>query len=202
MRQSRSIKTELVISMTLAEIFLLMLFVVWYSVGGGAGPEWERIAKGLQQKIVDLEKQLQAKDARIADLEKIKAILEKAAPATPPATETPQVQIGNGNGNGTNTNVSQHGRSNLTAPCSERGLKDILFGVVIQGRDLYVVNGERTTFEGIQVTYAAELAEAKRLQCRHSVKVFYREGVDIDDYNFSLNRIRSVFYIPGKLGKS
>lgn len=57
--------------MTLAELFLLILFVVWYSRGSGAGPNWKEIAK-------QRETQLKQKEDQIADLKRTLIRLEDA----------------------------------------------------------------------------------------------------------------------------
>ena len=67
------LRTDLVISMTLAEMFLLLLFVVWYSVTRSASdsrPEmWKALAEERQQKVQQLQNQLVEKDGKIAELE-------------------------------------------------------------------------------------------------------------------------------------
>ena len=72
MLPNRGIKTDIVIGMTLAEIFLLILFVVWYRQGAGSGPDWEKIAKQRQEQVEHLQAQLQDKEGRIQELEKSK----------------------------------------------------------------------------------------------------------------------------------
>ena len=72
MRFPRRERTDLVISMTLAEIFLLILFVIWYA-HGDPGEDCARIKeinKRLTQENSELKEEIkQAKD-KIQDLEK------------------------------------------------------------------------------------------------------------------------------------
>src|SRR5260370_12455187 len=84
MRTRPPIKTDLIIGMTLAETFLLILFVVWYSHGAGAGPEWERIAKERQAQINALKSDLQGQKDKVLELERIRAWWRKNFGITPP----------------------------------------------------------------------------------------------------------------------
>ena len=86
--------------MTLAEMFLLILFVVWYSQGAGAGPEWERIAKEQQARIEELRKEIQLQQKKVDELERIRDWWHKNFGVNPPtsiaeletALRTPQGQ--------------------------------------------------------------------------------------------------------------
>jgi len=73
MAKQAPLKTDLVISMTLAETFLLLLFVVWYSVTPSAAenrPEiWKALAEERQQKIQQLQKQVAEQDRKVAELD-------------------------------------------------------------------------------------------------------------------------------------
>src|SRR5260221_9560216 len=93
MKSPSSNKTDLVISMTLAEIFLLMLFVVWYSQGAGAGPEWERVAKERQVEIDNLKSQIEAQRQKIGELEKIRDWWRKNFDVAPPASMAELVSL-------------------------------------------------------------------------------------------------------------
>lgn len=73
MARSSPTRSDLVIGMTLAEIFLLILFVLWYSQGAGAGPDWKRIAEERQKKIDDLKAEVERQKQ---DVMKLKAIQE------------------------------------------------------------------------------------------------------------------------------
>jgi hypothetical protein len=57
--------------MTLAEIFLLILFVLWYSQGAGAGPDWKRLAEERQKEINSLKAEVEQQKQ---DVMKLKAI--------------------------------------------------------------------------------------------------------------------------------
>ncbi len=72
--------------MTLAETFLLILFVVWYSHGAGAGPEWERIAKERQAQINALKSDLQGQKDKVLELERIRDWWRKNFGMNPPAS--------------------------------------------------------------------------------------------------------------------
>src|SRR5258708_27322358 len=86
MRTRPPIKTDLIIGMTLAETFLLILFVVWYSHGAGAGPEWERIAKERQAQINALKSDLQGQKDKVLELERIRDWWRKNFGMNPPAS--------------------------------------------------------------------------------------------------------------------
>jgi hypothetical protein len=71
MARASPIKSDLVIGMTLAEIFLLILFVVWYSQGAGKGPDWKDIAEQRQKEIANLKAEVERQKQ---DVMKLKAI--------------------------------------------------------------------------------------------------------------------------------
>jgi hypothetical protein len=191
-------KTDLIISMTLAEIFLLILFVVWYSQGAGAGPEWERIAKDRQKQINDLQTELQNHQEKLAQLEKLRKWWLENFGVNPPASITdlaalrPQGIILVSNGT---KHSDSNARSSLTPKCSELGLKEVLFASVIRGRDSYDLNGETKTFADLLAAYATDLATARQRDCRYVVIVSYKQDVKTDDFVFSLQHLRSAFYV-------
>ncbi|SRR6266404_139085 len=80
------IKADLIIGMTLAEMFLLILFVVWYSQGAGAGSEWERIAKERQAKVDELQKKVQLQQSKVEELERIRDWWRRNFGVDPPAS--------------------------------------------------------------------------------------------------------------------
>src|SRR5437016_4594751 len=86
MKAYSPIRTDLVIGMTLAELFLLILFVVWYSHGPGAGKDWRRIAAEQQAEIDRLNSQVQADKARIVELEQIEDFWRRNFGISPPKT--------------------------------------------------------------------------------------------------------------------
>ena len=86
MKAYSPIRTDLVIGMTLGELFLLILFVVWYSHGPGAGPNWKQIAADQRREIEALRSQLDANKARIAELEKIEDLWQRNFGISPPTT--------------------------------------------------------------------------------------------------------------------
>lgn len=199
MRTPSPVKTDLIIGMTLAEMFLLILFVVWYSQGVGAGPEWEKIAKQREQEIEDLKVQLQAQKEKLLELERIRDWWRKNFGTNPPASmEEVEVAL---SGKGMSitrvkgTLAKSAGRSNLTPKCSELGLKDVLFGTVIRGPDLYEVNGQTKNFQQLLSGYEPDLHEARTQDCRYSVKVSFQANVATDDFVVAFRRLRTVFYV-------
>lgn len=61
---SKSARTEMVISMTLAELFLMLLFVVWY----GFTPVWDEAERArLADRLVELETEVTAARTQLAD---------------------------------------------------------------------------------------------------------------------------------------
>jgi hypothetical protein len=76
MRFSSPVRTDLVISMTLAETFLLLLFVVWY--GYTTIPDSRRMVAVIEERLARIEKEnerlareLKQANGRIADLESL-----------------------------------------------------------------------------------------------------------------------------------
>ena len=185
--------------MTLAETFLLILFVVWYSQGVGAGPSWEKIAQEREAKINDLNAELQRQKEKVVELERIRDWWRRNFGTDPPLSmDELQVALGP---KGLTINKTDHqttkgaGRSNLTPKCSEKGLKDVLFATVIRGRDSYSINGPDKKFYELLTAYEPELREARTLDCKYSVDVSYQSDVRTDDFVFALRRLRSVFYV-------
>lgn len=199
MRRPEPTKTDLIIGMTLAETFLLILFVVWYSQGAGAGPSWEKIAKAREAQINDLKDQLQQQQNRVLELEKIRDWWRKNFGTNPPLSMD-ELQVALEPKGLTIIGTSQlstkgAGRSNLTPKCSEKGLKDVLFTTVIRGRDRYGMSGPDKKFDELLTAYAPQLREARTLDCRYSVNVSYQSDVRTDDFVFALRRLRSIFYV-------
>lgn len=201
MLPNRGIKTDIVIGMTLAEIFLLILFVVWYQQGAGSGPEWEKIAKERQEQIANLREQLKDKQGKILELEKIRDWWRQNFGVNPPtsldelkeALQPQGLTIAKMDPSGQGSKNA--GRSNLTPKCSELGLKDILFNAVIRGRQSYEVNGETRSLQELLSAYSPELSQAEKQRCRYSVNVSYQPDVTTDDFVFALRRLRSEFYV-------
>jgi hypothetical protein len=200
MRRPEPTKTDLIIGMTLAETFLLILFVVWYSQGAGAGPSWEKIAKAREAQINDLKAQLQQQQDKVLELEKIRDWWRKNFGTNPPLSMD-ELQVALGPKGLTIIKTDQQaatkgaGRSNLTPKCSEKGLKDVLFTTVIRGRDLYGINGPDKKFDELLTAYEPELREARTRDCKYSVDVSYQSDVRTDDFVFALRRLRTVFYV-------
>jgi hypothetical protein len=200
MRRPEPTKTDLIIGMTLAETFLLILFVVWYSQGAGAGPSWEKIAQERQAKINDLNAELQRQKEKVLELERIRDWWRKNFGTSPPLSmEELQLALGPKgltiSKTGQETAMKGAGRSNLTPKCSEKGLREVLFATVIRGRDLYGINGPDKKFDELLAAHESELREARRLDCKYSVDVSYQSDVRTDDFVFALRRLRSVFYV-------
>lgn len=198
MRMQNPFKTDLIIGMTLAETFLLILFVVWYSHGAGAGPEWEKIARRRQAQIDDLHAELQQQKEKLLELERVRDWWRKNFGTNPPSS-IDELQVALQPQGLTITKVDQDakssGRSNLTPKCSELGLKDILFTAVIRGRESYEVNGREENFQELLGAYDPDLQKAHTQQCKYSVNVSYARDVTTDDFVFALRRLRSAFYV-------
>jgi hypothetical protein len=175
--------------MTLAEIFLLILFVVWYSQGAGAGPEWERIARDRQLKIDTLNSQIEAQNHKIEELEKIRDWWRKNFGVNPPASMEELVAL-----QPKGLIIKANGGSNLTPKCSELGLKEVLFSTVIRGSDLYELNGIDKSFEEVLAAYAPALCESREKKCRYVINAY--PGVKTtDDFVLAFRRLRSAFYV-------
>lgn len=86
MLRTSPIATDLIIGMTLAEVFLLILFVVWYSQGAGSGPDWEHIAELRQQQIEKLQSDLLQAKNDVAELERIRNWWRSNYGIDPPAS--------------------------------------------------------------------------------------------------------------------
>jgi len=198
--------TDLIIGMTLAEMFLLILFVVWYSQGAGAGPEWEAIAKKQETQIQDLKAELQLQKEKMLELEISRNFWRKNFNVNPPAS-IDEVELalhtqGMAITKAERTIGKGAGRSNLTPKCSELGLKDVLFDTVIRGRDVYEVNGQNKNFEELLSAYTSDLQAAGKKDCKYSINVSYQRdlgtdtpGVEVPDFVFALRRLRTRFYV-------
>ena len=199
MRNVAPIKTDLIIGMTLAEMFLLILFVVWYSQGAGAGPEWEKIAKQHEAEIQDLKAQLDSQKEKVLELERLREWWRKNFRTDPPASMEEVELAFRSNGISLvkveGTAAKSGGRSNLTPKCSEVGLREVLFGTVIRGRDLYEVDGKTENFDQLLNGYERDLNEAHAKDCRYSVKVSFQQSVGTGDFVTALRRLRTVFYV-------
>ena len=199
MRLPAPIKTDLIIGMTLAEMFLLILFVVWYSQGAGAGPEWEKIAKQREAEIQDLKAELQSQKEKVLELERIREWWRKNFRTDPPASMEEVEFAFRTNGMSITrveaTTAKTAGRSNLTPKCSELGLKDVLFGTVIRGADLYEVGGQTKNFDQLLSAYDPDLHAAHAQDCRYLVKVSFKPDVATDDFVMAFRRLRTVFYV-------
>jgi hypothetical protein len=186
--------TDLIIGMTLAETFLLIVFVVWYSQGAGAGPEWEGIAKKRETQIQDLKAELQLQKEKVLELERIRDWWRRNFGTNPPASMD-EVEValrtkGMAIAKVERTIAKGPGRSNLTPRCSELGLKDVLFDTVILGRDVYEVNGQNKNLEELLSAYAPDLRAAGIKECRYSINVSYRQDVGTDDFVVALLVVR------------
>ena len=199
MRARAPHRTDLIIGMTLAEIFLLILFVVWYSQGAGAGPEWERIAKNQEAQIQELNAELQLQKEKVLELERIRDWWRKNFGTNPPASMD-EVEVALRTKGMAITKVEKTipkgpGRSNLTPRCSELGLKDVLFDTVILGRDVYEVNGQNKSLEELLSAYASDLRDAGMKDCKYSINVSNGPDVRTDDFVVALRRLRTHFYV-------
>lgn len=87
MASTSPLKTDLIIGMTLAEVFLLVLFLVWYSQGPGSGPDWRLVAEKHQARIGELEQELKAKKEEIRRLQMARDWWRKNFGMDPPASE-------------------------------------------------------------------------------------------------------------------
>jgi hypothetical protein len=88
------VKTDLIIGMTLAEIFLLLLFVVWYSQGAGSGPEWKKIAESRQLEVASLKAALSKAQQDVAKLERIREFWRSNFGVDPPASAAELADFG------------------------------------------------------------------------------------------------------------
>jgi len=191
--------TDLIIGMTLAEMFLLILFVVWYSQGAGAGPEWEAIAKKRETQIQDLKAELQLQKENMHELEISRNFWRKNFNVNPPAS-IDEVELalhtqGMAITKAERTIGKGAGRSNLTPKCSELGLRDMLFDTVILGRDVYEVNGQNKSLEELLSAYASDLRDAGIKDCKYSVNASNGPDIRTDDFVVALRRLRTHFYV-------
>jgi hypothetical protein len=62
-------KTDLVLAMTLAELFLLLLFIAWYATAPPGAADLRSVVQQQQEKISKLERMLKERHEKIADLE-------------------------------------------------------------------------------------------------------------------------------------
>lgn len=199
MRISDPIKTDLIIGMTLAETFLLILFVVWYSQGASAGPDWKKMLEKREAEIDDLKAQLQLEREKAVELQRIREWWRKnfnvSIPASMEELQAEGLTITKVDPKATGKRV---GRSNLTPKCSELGLKEMLFETVIRGPDLYEINGQSKNFEELQSAYEPELRGARTQGCMYLINASPGKGVALDGFVAGFRRLRTVFYVQLK----
>jgi hypothetical protein len=187
-------KTDLIIGMTLAETFLLILLVVWYSLGTGAGPDWERIANDRQVEIDNLKAALQEQKEKLTELESKLDWWRKNFGTDPPGSIEQLQAVLRPHGLTVTKLDNKSGRSNLTPTCSELGLKEVLFSTVILGRDSFQVDATPKKFQELLSAYESDLRVAQMRDCRYLINVSYDEHVATNDYVIALRQLRSRFY--------
>ena len=86
-------------------------------------------------------------------------------------------------------------KSTITPSCIEVELADTyLATITVIGRDSFRVLGQTYTYNDLKTLYAHELEEARKYDCRHSIKVSCARGISAEDYNMGLIKLRRLFY--------
>jgi cell division protein FtsB len=87
------------------------------------------------------------------------------------------------------------GRSSQLPSCREVGLASgFLFDAVIRGADRIEVDGVVGGLNSILRRFNAQLNEARKHQCVHSIQIFYSSGVNLAEYHAAASRLKQHFY--------
>ena len=187
-------RRDLVLAMTLAEVFLLLLFVVWIASRAQAG---EIDLPGLQRKIASLDEQVKQFKKDNEELKAWKVAYERFI--TGLGYELPKTPDGAvllpGGGNG-----------GKDWPACEPGRNRLLQGGVISG-ELRIRFLREFSPSGIQagselqgVSAEDTLAKVEGFQIRSHCRFHYRlEFVSNSDYRLGRQRMERVFYPDGEL---
>lgn len=84
-RTSPSSRTDLLIGITLAELFLLVLFIVWYTQGAGMGGNWQKLAEERRLKLIEREAKIAQLEASLKRSEELRRWWQQNYGIDPPA---------------------------------------------------------------------------------------------------------------------
>lgn len=188
-------RRDLVMAMTVAEVFLLLLFVVWVSSQAKEGP---LDIEALQDKIATLEDTVARHEATIRDLEDWKSAYEafiESLGQPKPKTVTELRERTKRNGNG----------GDDLPKCSPSGNRLITVRVTDGISHVRIVNDYATfpyhvgqMIEGEEINDV--LSAAIRIQETNNCRFHYRlEFSSADDYLLGRRRFGTVFYPDGEI---
>lgn len=185
-------------AMSVAEIFLLLLFVIWITSQAKAGP---LDVAGLQERIAALERDLASQKAEIADLrewkEAYEAFIESLGQEKPKTIQELRDR----------TRKNQVGKGGDDLPRCSPGANRLLVARIADGNiQLRIVNGYPSfpfpvgqIIEGDSVNEV--IAAASRIQEQNHCRFHYRlEYGSPADYLSGHKQFGSVFYPDGEVG--
>jgi hypothetical protein len=86
-------------------------------------------------------------------------------------------------------------RSKQRPSCKEKGIiGDFLLDIVVLGPNRYAVNTRELAFKELMALVKTQIDQAASVGCVHSVRVQYRAGIPVDDYDAALKPIQQYFY--------
>jgi hypothetical protein len=190
-------RRDLVMAMSVAEIFLLLLFVIWVTSQAKEGP---LDIEQLQDKVTKLEATVKIHEETIRDLEAWKSAYEAfieslGQPKPKTVKELIERTERNGNGNG----------GDDLPKCSPSGNRLITARVTDGVSRITIVNDYATfpyrvgqVFEGDEINQV--ILAAVRIQDANRCRFHYRlEFASASDYLLGRRRFGTVFYPDGEI---
>lgn len=189
-------RRDLVMAMSVAEIFLLLLFVIWITSQAKEGPI---DIEGLQARLAALEKDVESQKVELADLrewkEAYEAFIESLGQEKPKTKQELRDR--------TTRNLGKGGDD---LPRCSPGANRLLVARVTDGiTQLRIVNEYPSfPFQNGQVIEGDAVSQvilaASRIQQQNHCRFHYRlEYASPDDYLFGHKQFGSVFYPDGEI---
>ena len=87
-------------------------------------------------------------------------------------------------------------RSSALPSCAElhNNQSDWLFTAIIDGTDEFQIGAKEYSLNELLEAYANPLAQANKEGCIQRIKIFYRSGMSVSEYDAALRRIEEHFY--------
>lgn len=169
-----------VTGITLAELSLLLLFVVIITyVGGSVAGQPDLNCDELQQRVERLEKEID--ELKEKHRNEIVSLERKYADCSAKLKKL---------------------KSKIPPSCIEAGIApSYLATVVVMGKNRFMVSEQIYSFGGIKKLYNQELDDATKHGCIQSIKVSFVKSLSAPQYNAGLRKLRSIFrtnILPGR----
>ena len=86
-------------------------------------------------------------------------------------------------------------RSRAVPSCREKGIVcGDLFAVIIRGSDRFQVGKDTYDLDELINRFDPELKIAEKSGCKHSIRIYYREGISADELTDGINALKGYFY--------